>query len=226
MKAKIVLAAAVVLVLLVASSAAAKSQYGMRLGDSIAAQGEISPILFAGEPCVDVVEQVRGDGSEHSEVGITEIEAGREYWQMVLFADVGRTELVRAKPALILRDVDTGEEVRVTTSHAEGNEIGAYTTLSFEFPHAGSWTAALEDGSGNTFNYADGTVTATASDPMGDPLTEAEIDALDAPANECTSEEASTAGAGGSAAVLAVAIGIAAAALAVLGLRLRSRRTA
>lgn len=204
------------------ATAAAKSQYGLRLGESISVQGEIAPTLFAGNPCVDVVERAHGDAFEHDTVGATEIEADREYWQMALFAASSPAELDDAEPTLILRDLDTGETARITARLADDNVIGAYATLSLRFPHPGRWTIALDDGSGRSFDYSGGTVISTVNGPTGAPLDAAELEALGNPGT-CTDDDTASAGAGGDSIALPLALAVGAAGVLTLALILRRR---
>jgi hypothetical protein len=167
------------------SSAAAKSEFGLRLGDSIKVQGELAPTLFAGNPCVEVVAQSRGDGSTRDEAGITEIEADREYWQMVMFADAERAALEASKPTLIVRDLATGDEFTTTAGTVEGNGTDPYVPLSIRFPHAGRWTVTLDDGGQSTYDYSDGIVISTFHGSVGTPVEPAELEALGNP-SDCT----------------------------------------
>ncbi len=207
------------------STAAAKSQYGLRLGESISVQGELAPTLFAGNPCVEVVADVPGDGGPHEEAGVTAIEADREYWQMALFSDGDIAELEASRPSLVLRDLATGDEVSIVAGTVEGNGIDPYMPLSIRFPHAGRWSVALDDGSGNTFDYADGTVISTMNSPVGTPLDAAELEALGDPGT-CSETKTAAAGPGGDSIVAPLAIGVGVAGLVALAWILRRRSLA
>lgn len=207
------------------ATASAKSQYGLRLGDSISIQGELAPTLFAGNSCVEVVAAQSGEQDPHRDpAGVTEIRANREYWQMAMFTDRTLAELEASKPSLVLRDLATGDEVRMVAGTGEGNGSDPYAPLSMRFPHAGRWTVALDDGMGRTLNYADGTVISTVNGPEGTPLDAAELQELGNP-GDCVDQSSATGADEGSLA-LPVVIAIGAIGLVALALGLHRRRLA
>lgn len=142
-------------------TAEGKFMYELRIGEAVAIQGEIAPTLFAGRPCIEVVPRSRGDGGERTDAGFTEVEAGRRYWMMVVFKGDHRPA-DGPRPALLLRDLDTGASVRTEAEAIFGGRAGAYTDLPIRFPSPGQWSVAILDGR-RSFELSSGRVFATGA---------------------------------------------------------------
>lgn len=222
-KRTLLIATASLVVLVAPPNAAAKSMYGLKLNDSITVQGAIAPTLFAGRDCVEVVDRIRGDGAERTEAGVTEIEAERPYWTLVMYE--GRTSPpAGAQATLVLRDLERGRTVR-TESGIYGSSTGATATFNVRFPRAGAWSVALEDGIGGTHDFAGGIAVSTVDGPTGEALTTAELDTLGGPEpSNCAGSETSAASAGtGGSSIAPLAIVVGAVGVIALALILRRR---
>lgn len=131
----------VFLALVLSPAASAKVVRELRLGDSVAVQSKLRPGLLSGAPYLIA-------GPEGP------IEPGRSYWSVVLFRQ-GLPE--GAKPALILRNLDTGRVETIPAGEGfSGRGALVYHDLGLRFPSRGRWTATLEDGTGESFELADG----------------------------------------------------------------------
>lgn len=163
------------LCLAIPPAAESKSMYELRIGGAISLQGEISPTLFAGRPCVAVVPRIRGDGSErtHSGAGFIEIEADRRYWMLVTF-NARQRPAEAAPPALLVQNPETSRSVRTEADAVFSGQDGAYTTLELRFPDPGSWTVSIVDGF-QRFEFSTGRIFATGSGPAAPTTTPAEL---------------------------------------------------